>query len=48
MSKKAPINPLPHIKALAASVRFPDRPMATFRALNAAMNAVIGHKLLTV
>ena len=48
MSKQAPIDPLPHIKALAASVRLPDQPMATFRALDAAMNAVIGHKLLTV
>ena len=41
MSKQAPIDPLPHIKVLAASVRLPDQPMATFRALDAAMDAVI-------
>ena len=43
MSKQAPIDPLPQIKVLAASVRLPDQPMATFRALDAAMDAVIGH-----
>ena len=48
MSKQAPIDPLPHIKVLAASVRLPDQPMATFRALDAAMDAVIGHTYITV
>ena len=32
MSKRAD-DPLPHINVLAASVRLPDQPMATFRAL---------------
>lgn len=48
MSKQAPTNPLPHIKALAAAVRLPDQPMATFRALDAAMDAVIGHSYITI
>ena len=48
MSKQAPIDPLLHIKVLAASVRLPDQPMATFRALDAAMDAVIGHTYITV
>lgn len=48
MSKQSPTDPLPHIKALAAAVRRPDQPGETFRALDTAMKAVIGHKLLTV
>lgn len=48
MSKQPSTDPLPHIKALAAAVRLPGQPEATFRALDAAMKAVIGHKLLTV
>lgn len=48
MSKQPPVDPLPHIKAVAAALRLPDQPGATFRALDAAMKAVIGHKLLTV
>ena len=48
MSKQVPTDPLPHIKALAAAVRLPDQPMATFRALDAAMDAVIGHTYVTV
>ena len=48
MSKQAPTDPLPHIKKLAAAVRLPDQPIATFRALDAAMDAVIGHTYITV
>ena len=48
MSKQAPTDPLPHIKSIAAAVRAPDQPKVTFQALDAAMKAVIGHKLLTV
>jgi len=48
MSKQAPTDPLPHIQAVSAALRQPDQPAATFRALDVAMKAVIGHKLLTV
>jgi len=48
MSKQATTDPLPHIKKLAAAVRLPDQPIATFRALDAAMDAVIGHTYITV
>ena len=48
MSKQAPTDPLPHIKKLAAAVRLPDQPIPTFRALDAAMDAVIGHTYITV
>ena len=48
MSKQATTDPLPHIKKLAAAVRLPDHPIATFRALDAAMAAVIGHTYITV
>ena len=48
MSKQAPTDPLPHLKSIAAAVRAPDQPKVTLQALEAAMKAVIGHKLLTV
>ena len=48
MSKQAPTDPVPHLKSIAAAVRAPDQPKVTFQALDAAMKAVIGHKLLTV
>ena len=48
MSKQAPTDPLPHLKSIAVAVRAPDQPKVTFQALDAAMKAVIGHKLLTV
>ena len=48
MSKQTPVDPMPHIRALSAAVRLPDQPMATFRALDAAMDAVIGHSYITV
>ena len=48
MSKQPKIDPLPHIHALGAALRLPDQPMATFRALDAAMDAVIGHTYITI
>ena len=48
MSKQPKIDPLPHIYALGAALRLPDQPMATFQALDAAMDAVIGHIYITV
>ena len=48
MRKKTAIDPLPHIQALGAALRLPDQPMATFRALDAAMDAVIGHTYITI
>ena len=46
MSKQTATNPLPHIHAVTSAVRLPDQPMATFRALDAAMDAVLGHTCL--
>ena len=48
MSKQTPTEPLPHIQAVSSALRQPDQPAATFRALDVAMKAVIGHKVLTV
>lgn len=48
MSKQPKIDPLPHIIDLAAAVRAPGQPEATFRAMDAAMQAVIGHSYVTV
>ena len=48
MSKQPLVDPLPHLKSLAAAVRVEGQPEATFRALDAAMKGVIGHKLMTV
>ena len=48
MSRQTSTNPLPHVHALTSAVRLPDQPMATFRALDAAMDAVIGHTYITV
>ncbi len=41
-------DPLPHLGAVAAAVAGPGQPEATFRALDAAMAAAIGHRLFTV
>ena len=48
MSRQTSTNPLPHVRALTSAVRLPDQPMATFRALDAAMDAGIGHTYITV
>jgi hypothetical protein len=41
-------DPLPHLAALARSLRDPGQPEATFRALEAALCAAIGARLFTI
>lgn len=48
MSKQLSVDYLPYVKALSLAVRQPDQPATAFKALDRAMQAVIGHKLLTV
>ena len=46
MSRRAPVDTLPHLAAVAAAIRAPGQPEAAFRALDAAA-ATLGHKLFT-
>ena len=48
MSRAPRADPLPHLAAVAAALAAPGQPDAAFRALDRAMDAVIGHKLFTV
>ena len=48
MSRRAPVDPLPHLEAVARAVAEAGQPEPVFRALDRAMGAVIGHKLFTV
>jgi hypothetical protein len=41
-------DPLPHLAAVAAAVARPGQPHETFAALDAALAAVLGHKLFTI
>src|SRR5260370_16510949 len=47
MSRRARVDALPHLAAVAAAVRTSGEPEATFRALDAAVAATLGHKLFT-
>src|SRR3984893_16607382 len=47
MSRPAQLDPLPHLAAVSAAVRTSGQPEATFRALDAAVDATLGHKLFT-
>src|SRR5258708_19920458 len=47
MSRRARVDPLPPLAAVAATVRTSGEPEATFRALDAAVAATLGHKLFT-
>ena len=47
MSRRAQLDPLPHLAAVSAAVRTSGQPEATFRALDAAVAATLGHKLFT-
>lgn len=47
MSRRAQVDPLPHLAAVSAAVRTSGQPEATFRALDAAVAATLGHKLFT-
>ena len=48
MSRRAPVDPVPHLSAVGAALLQPDQPRPVFRALDQALGAVIGHKLFTV
>ena len=48
MSRQARVDPLPHLEAVVRAVREAGQPDQGFRALDRAMDAVIGHKLFTV
>ena len=41
-------DPVPHLEAVARAVAAPGQPETTFRALDVALNAVLGHKLCTI
>ena len=47
MSRRAQVDPLPHLAAVSAAIRSSGQPEATFRALDAAVAATLGHKLFT-
>ena len=47
MSRRAQLDPLPHLAAVSAAIRTSGQPEATFRALDAAVAATLGHKLFT-
>jgi len=47
MTRAARMDPLPHLAAVAAALRAEGQPETTFRALDAAMGATIGHRLFT-
>ena len=48
MSRQVSIDPLPHLAAVSAALAQPGQPAPLFRALDAALGAVIGHKLFTL
>jgi GAF domain-containing protein len=47
MSRRSPVDALPHLVTLAAALRAPHQPDAALRALDAATAATLGHKLFT-
>jgi GAF domain-containing protein len=48
VSRQARVDPLPHLEAVARAIREAGQPESTFRALDRALGAVVGHKLFTV
>src|SRR2546426_12664100 len=42
------VDATPHLAAVAAAMARPGQPAATFAALEAAMNVVLGHRLFTI
>ena len=48
MSRAPRVDPVPHLVAVAAAMARPDQPAATYAALDAALHAVLGHKLFTI
>jgi hypothetical protein len=48
MSGRRPVDPLPHLAAVAAALAQSDQPAATFAALDRALGDTLGHTLFTV
>jgi len=48
MSRRGRVDATPHLAAVAAAMARPGHPAATFAALEAAMNVVLGHRLFTI
>ncbi|HET7342467.1 MAG TPA: GAF domain-containing protein [Methylomirabilota bacterium] len=48
MSRAPAVDPRPHLAAVAAVATLPGQPQALFGALDAALGAVLGHRLFTV
>ncbi len=48
MSRGRHVDPRPHLEAVAAVATLPGQPQALFGALDAALGAVLGHKLFTL
>ena len=48
MSRAGLVDPRPHLEAVAAVATLPGQPQALFAALDAALGAVLGHRLFTL
>jgi hypothetical protein len=48
MSRRGPVDPTPHLAAVAAAMAKPGQPVATYAALETATKAVLGHTLFTI
>ena len=48
MSRPPRVDPRPHLEAVAAVATLPGQPQALFGALEAALGAVLGHRLFTL
>jgi hypothetical protein len=48
VSRRGPVDPTPHLAAVAAAMAKRGQPTATYAALETATNAVLGHTLFTV
>jgi hypothetical protein len=48
VSRRGPVDAAPHLTAVAAALAQPGQPARTFAALDAGLNAVLGHRLFTV
>jgi len=48
MSRGPRVDPVPHLAAVAAALARPGQPAPLWAALDAALGAVIGHRLFTV
>ncbi len=48
MSKLGTVDPLPHLRSVAAAIAATGQPGASFAALDRAMQVVFGHRLLTI